>query len=39
MDDLKEMRKHCKWKDQALERTLHTIRFARGDGAVVRQTT
>jgi hypothetical protein len=38
LDDLKETRRHWKWKEEALDRTLWRTRFGRGYGPVVRQT-
>jgi hypothetical protein len=38
LDDLKEKRRYCKLKDEALDRTLWRTRFGRGYGPVVRQT-
>jgi hypothetical protein len=37
-DDLKEKRRYCKLKEEALDRTLRRTRFGRGCGPVVRQT-
>jgi hypothetical protein len=39
LDDLKERRRHWKFKEEALDRTVYRIRFGRGYGPVVRQTT
>jgi hypothetical protein len=39
LDDLKEKRRYCKLKEEALDRTLWRTRFGRGYGPVVRQTT
>jgi hypothetical protein len=39
LDDLKEKRRFWKLKEEALDRTLWRIRFGRGYGPVVRQTT
>jgi len=39
LDHLKEMRRYCKLKEEALDVTLWRTRFGRGCGAVVRQTT
>jgi hypothetical protein len=39
LDDLKENRRYCKFKEEALDRTLWRTRFGRGYGPVVRQTT
>jgi hypothetical protein len=39
LDDLKEKRRHCKLKEEALDRTRWRTRFRRGYGPVVRQTT
>jgi hypothetical protein len=39
LDDLKEKRRHCKLKEEALDRTMWRIRFGRGYGPVVRQAT
>jgi hypothetical protein len=39
MDDLKEKKRNCKLKEEALDRTLWRTRFGRGYGPVVRQTT
>jgi hypothetical protein len=38
LDDLKEKRRCCKLKEEALDRTLWRTRFGRGYGPVVRQT-
>jgi hypothetical protein len=38
LDDLKEKRRYCKLKEEALDRTLWRILFERGYGPVVRQT-
>jgi hypothetical protein len=38
LDDLKEKRRYCKLKEEALDRTLWRTRFGRGYGPVVRQT-
>jgi hypothetical protein len=38
LDDLKEMRRYWKLKEEALDRTLWRTRFGRGYGPVVRQT-
>jgi hypothetical protein len=38
LDDLKEKRRYCKFKEEALDRTLWRTRFGRGYGPVVRQT-
>jgi hypothetical protein len=38
VDDLKEKRRYCKLKEEALDRTVWRTRFARGYGPVVRQT-
>jgi hypothetical protein len=37
--DLKETRRYCKLKEEALDRTVWRTRFGRGYGPVVRQTT
>jgi hypothetical protein len=39
LDDLKGKRRYWKLKEKALDRTLWRIRFGRGYGTVVRQTT
>jgi hypothetical protein len=39
LDDLKEKKRYCKLKEEALDRTLWRTRFGRGYGPVVRQTT
>jgi hypothetical protein len=39
LDDLKEKRRYCKLKQEALDRNLWRTRFGRGYGPVVRQTT
>jgi hypothetical protein len=39
LDDLKEKRGFCKFKEEALDHTLWRTCFGRGYGAVVRQTT
>jgi len=39
LDDLQEKRGYCKFKGEALDRTLWRTRFGRGCGPVVRQTT
>jgi hypothetical protein len=39
LDDLKEMKRYWKLKEEALDRTLWRARFGRGYGPVVRQTT
>jgi hypothetical protein len=39
MDDLKEKRRYCKLKEEALDLTLWRTRFGRSYGPVVRQTT
>jgi hypothetical protein len=38
LDDLKEMRGYSHLKEQAVDRTMWTVRFGRGFGPVVRQT-
>jgi hypothetical protein len=38
MNDLKEKRRHCKLKEEALDRTMWRTRFGRDYGPVVRQT-
>ena len=38
LDDLKERRRYCQLKEEALDRTMWTARFGRGFGPVVRQT-
>jgi hypothetical protein len=37
-DDVKEKRRYCKLKEEALDRTLRRTRFGRGYRPVVRQT-
>jgi hypothetical protein len=37
LDDLNETRRHWKWKEEALDRTLWRTRFGSGYGPVVRQ--
>jgi hypothetical protein len=39
LDDLKEKRRYCKLKEEALDHTQWRTRFGRGYGPVVRQTT
>jgi hypothetical protein len=39
LDDLKEKKRYCKLKEEALDRNLWRTRFGRGYGPVVRQTT
>jgi hypothetical protein len=39
LDDLKEKRRYCKLKEEALDRTQWRTRFGTGYGPVVRQTT
>jgi hypothetical protein len=39
LDNLKEMRKYCRWKQEALDRTLWRTSFGRGYGPVVGHTT
>jgi hypothetical protein len=39
LDDVKENREYCKFKDEALDHTVGGTRFGRGYGPVVRQTT
>jgi hypothetical protein len=39
LDDLKERRGYSQLKEEALDRTMWRVRFARGFGPVVRQTT
>jgi len=39
LDDLKERRGYCHLKEEALDRTMWRVRFGRGFGPVVRQTT
>jgi hypothetical protein len=39
LDDLNGKRRYCKLKEEALDRTLWRIRFGRGYGPVIRQTT
>jgi hypothetical protein len=39
MDDLKEKRKYCKLKEEALDRTVWRTRFGRVYGPVVREIT
>jgi len=36
LDDLKEMRGYCHWKEEALNRARWRARFGRGFGPVVR---
>jgi hypothetical protein len=38
LDDLKEKRRYCKLKEEALDLTVWRTRFGRGYGPVVRQT-
>ena len=38
LDDLKETREHCKFKEETLDRILYRTRFGRGCGPVVRPT-
>jgi hypothetical protein len=38
-DDLKEKRRYCKLKEEAVDRTMWRTRFGRDYGPVVRQTT
>jgi hypothetical protein len=38
LDVLKEKRRYCKLKEEALDRTMWRTRFGRGYGRVVRQT-
>jgi hypothetical protein len=39
LDDLKERRRYCNLKEEALDRTMWRARFGGGFGSVVRQTT
>jgi hypothetical protein len=39
LDDLKEKRRYCKFKEEALDSTLWRTRFGRDYGPVVRETT
>ena len=39
LDDLKERRGYSPLKEEALDRTMRRVRFGRGFGPVVRQTT
>jgi hypothetical protein len=39
LDDLKERRGYSQLKEEALDRTMWRVRFGRGFGPVVRQTT
>jgi len=39
LDDLKERKGYSHLKDEALDRTMWRVRFGRGFGPVVRQTT
>jgi hypothetical protein len=39
LDDLKEKRRYCKLKEEALDRTVWRTGFGRGYGPVVRQIT
>ena len=39
LDGLKERRGYSQLKEEALDRTMRTVRFGRGFGPVVRQTT
>jgi hypothetical protein len=39
LDDLKERRRYCHLKEEALDRTMWRARFGRGLGPVLRQTT
>jgi hypothetical protein len=38
LDDLKENKRYCKLKEEALDRTVWRTRFGRGHGPVGRQT-
>jgi hypothetical protein len=38
LDDLKEKKRYCKLKEEALDRTLWRTHYGRGYGPVVRQT-
>jgi hypothetical protein len=38
LDDLKEKKEYCQFKEEALDRTMLRARFGRGFGPVVRQT-
>jgi hypothetical protein len=38
LDDIKEKRRYCKLKEEAIDRTMWRTRFVRGYGPVVRQT-
>jgi hypothetical protein len=39
LDDIKEKRRYCKLKEEALDRIVWRTRFERGCGPVLRQTT
>jgi hypothetical protein len=39
LDDLKERRGYSHLKEEALDRTMWRVRFGRGFGPVIRQTT
>jgi hypothetical protein len=39
LDDLKERRGYSHWKEEALDRTMWRVRYGRGFGPIVRQTT
>ena len=39
LDDLKDRRGYCYWKEEALDRTMWRHRFGGGFGPVVRQNT
>jgi hypothetical protein len=39
LDDLKEKKRNCKLKEEAVDSALWKTRFGRGYGSVVRQTT
>jgi hypothetical protein len=39
LDDLKDRRRYCKLKEEALDRALWRTGFGRGFGHVIRQTT
>ena len=39
LDDLKDRRGYCHLKEEALDRTMWRVRFGRGFGPVLRQTT
>ena len=39
LDDLKDRRRYCHLKEEALDRTMWRVHFGRGFGPDVRQTT